>query len=69
MKGFLTVFALVALSGCSLFIENTLENKYDANIQKDAFCTNVQLSCMHPDEYNEWQTPAGDVRCQCQKVD
>lgn len=69
MKKLITLCVALLMSGCTLVAETTLENMYDSKIESNSRCQTLAVSCADLDDrhYIEWQTPSGEVRCQCQK--
>lgn len=57
-------------SGCATFaeiaIETAIENRNNSQIKAGLQCNTMQISCVAPNYYSEWHTPAGDLKCQCE---
>ena len=66
---------LTALNACTAMgllltpeheIENKLEHKYGSQVYSEGMCNSIEHGCFAPKYYNEWTTPSGEVKCQCQ---
>jgi hypothetical protein len=60
------LFMAMLLTGCTVMVEEALEEQFGGSIESDAMCQNIQVSCPYPQEYKEWLTPNNQVTCQCQ---
>lgn len=47
-------------------VERRLEREFDSPAYSNEICKSIQQGCFGPKYYYEWQSPSGNVVCQCQ---